>query len=67
MTYREALAAGYKNADRQYTQGYVSRKVDIMGLPVQVAKGTRKGELFVNIPSWDSTRYSYRQYLTKED
>jgi len=62
---QEAVAAGYIMSDAKWERGYVSRKSDIAKATVQVAGGSRKGELFVIMPSWDSTQYCVRQYLTK--
>lgn len=43
MTYGEAKANGWKEADTKYGRGYVSRKVDVDQQPVLVAGGSRKG------------------------
>ena len=66
MTYREALAAGYRNSDTRMYRGYVSRKIDPMEQEVQVAGGNRNGELYVELPNPWSTYYGVlRQYLYK--
>lgn len=65
MTYKEAIEAGYKPADMAYQWGYVSRKVNPDEQEVQTAGGSRRGELYVLLPCWRSTRYCIRQYLTK--
>lgn len=66
MTYREALAAGYRDSDARMYRGYVSRKIDPMEQEVQVAGGNRKGELYVELPNRRSSYYGkLRQYLYK--
>ena len=65
MTYGEALQAGYKDGETRWQHGYVSRRCDPMKQPVLIAGGTRKGELYVLLPSWKSTTYCIRQYLIK--
>lgn len=67
MTYKEALNAGYKNGDIKRTRGYISRKTDIYNQPVNIAQGRRAGELYVEVPAYDSTRYHFRQYLIKNE
>lgn len=65
MTYTEAKARGYKDADSTWFRGYVSRKIDTDQQTVKVAGGSRKGQLYVELPSWASTNYAIRQYLVK--
>ena len=65
MTYGEAKANGWKEADTKYERGYVSRKVDVDQQPVLVAGGSRKGQLYVKLPCWSTTLFCVRQYLTK--
>jgi hypothetical protein len=65
MTYGEALAQGYKRGDLQSMMGYQSRAKDCKEFPVYVGKGSRKGQLFVVLPRYDTKRYCYRQYLTR--
>lgn len=65
MTYREALDKGYTDAEYSIRRGYVSRKVDIHNQPVKEAGGMKKGRLYVDLPSFTSTRYHIRQYLNK--
>lgn len=65
MTYKEAKLAGWKDADIKYQSGYVSRKTDPETRTVLTAKGNRKGQLYVLLPCYTSTRYCLRQYLTK--
>lgn len=65
-TYAEALEMGYKPADYKWMPGYLSRKTDITKQPVIEARGTRKGDLYVEVPSWKSTQYHHRLYLVKE-
>lgn len=66
MTYQQAIKAGYKPADTKLQRGYVSRKINVNNQPVIEAGGRRKGELYVELPSWQSTVYCIRQYLTKD-
>ena len=65
MTYADAIKAGYKDGGTKYQRGYISRRVDTMAQPVRVAGGNRKGQLYVLLPSYDSTRYCVRRYLYK--
>ena len=65
MTYKDAIRKGYRNADSRFHRGYVSRKIDPEKQEVKAAGGSRKGQLYVELPSWKSTRYFIRQYLTK--
>lgn len=68
MTYKEAKDAGYRLADAAYTRGYVSRKAyNIDSAEVYTAGGSRKGQLYILRPCFDSTRYCFRHYLVKED
>ena len=46
---------------RGYQQGYISRKTDINKQPVEINKKT--GICFVSLPSFQSTRYSIRDYF----
>lgn len=66
MTYEEAIKKGYTDADTKYQRGYISRKVNTMEQPVQEARGSRKGELYVLLPCFTSTQYCIRQYLRKD-
>lgn len=65
MTYGEAKAAGYRVSEIRLSRRgyYVSRNVIIDNQPVLTAGGYRRGELYVEIPSFHSTMYSYRYYL----
>lgn len=67
MTYKEAIANGWENADMTFTRGYVSRKADIDEAECHEAKGKRKGQLYVLVPCNISTQYCYRLYLIKEE
>lgn len=67
MTYWEALNSGYRVSCIKWQRKYVSRKVDIMDQPVKFAGGSRKGQPYIELPSWQSTQYSLRAYLEKED
>lgn len=57
MTFKEALNSGYRLADQRWFLGYVSRKVNIDDQPVLIAGGSRKGEPYVELPNWRSTRF----------
>lgn len=65
MTLKEALLSGYKKADCTYQRGYVSRKVNVDEQTVYTAGGSRKGEKYVLLPTWESSQYCIRQYLKK--
>lgn len=65
-TYEDALLNGYTEADCKLQRGYISRRTDWRKLPVRVAGGRRKGQLYVLMPNWKSSMYVYRQYLTKK-
>lgn len=65
-TYEEALKDGYTQNDLKYQRGYVSRKVDIRKQPVLIAGGSRKGQLYILLPNFDSTQYCFRAYLKKK-
>lgn len=64
-TLSDALKNGYTLADCTFQRGYISRKADASLQPVHVAGGSRKGQLYVLLPCWQSTTYCYRQYLKK--
>lgn len=67
MTFAEARKQGYICGDTTYTQGYISRRAfDIDKARIHVAGGSRKGQLFVLIPCYNSTRFCLRQYLKKD-
>lgn len=65
-TYGEAIEMGYSLGDTAWTRGYVSRRSEQVcdDTPIHVAGGSRQGELYVLMPSWESTTYCRRQYLT---
>ena len=60
MTYKEALAKGYTNAEQKFEQGYVSRKTNLLDHVVQVSA---RGRFYVSLANPKSTRYCIRQYL----
>lgn len=66
MTYKEAIANGWKDADDAYTLGYVSR-VNFCADEAECheAGGTRKGYLYILEPCRHSTRFCWRHYLKK--
>lgn len=66
MTVREAHEQGYRDWDISYFRGYVSRKTNTDNQPVKVAGGRRKGQLYYEAPSFLSTKYALRVYITKE-
>lgn len=65
--YLDYIRDGYKVGDIKWQRGYVSRKFTNDGnRPVYaVTSGKRKGQVFVLYPSYISTRYCIRAYLTK--
>lgn len=63
QTYGEALAQGWTETDSAWCRGYVSRKTNPDNATIQVGGGSRKGEYYVVLPSWRSSRYCVRQYL----
>lgn len=65
MTLRQALDKGYTMGDTAYFRGYVSRKINPDCQPVKTAGGRRAGELYVELPCWQSSQYAIRQYLRK--
>ena len=60
MTYKEALAKGYTNAEQKFEQGYVSRKTNPED---NVVKVSARGRFYVSLANPKSTRYCIRQYL----
>ena len=65
MTYKDAISQGYKAGDTKYQRGYVSRRIDPLSQTVHTAGGNRKGQLYILLPSYQSTQYCIRQYLVK--
>lgn len=67
--YSDYLNDNYTFGDIKKQRGYVSRKLTCIGdNPVySVTSGKRKGEVFVLYPSYNSTRYCLRVYLTKPE
>ena len=66
VTVADYLAAGWVEGEATRQRGYVSRKsFSSADQVVRVAGGSRKGQLYYIAPAWDSTTYSYRQYLYK--
>lgn len=66
-TLDEALDQGYRLADMQYTKGYLSRKTDLRTQPVHIAGGNRKGDLYIEEPCWNTSKYHFRHYLVREE
>lgn len=69
MTYGEAVAEGYHDTDITYTRGYLERKTPLDEREVKTVKrsggGRRKGDLYVEIPCYHSSKYHYRVYLKR--
>ena len=61
---KEAIDIGYEVGDRKYSRGYISRKINTLNQPIKIAGGTRKGELYYEIPSYNSTTYIKTQNTT---
>lgn len=59
----DLMSLGYYVYDTRWTQGYISRHIDTRLTRVKVANGRRKGQLYVEVPSWESTQYHIREYL----
>ena len=59
---------GYVYGDIAWQRGYVSRTLTTNSTrPVySVTRGKRKGQLFIVIPSYISTRYCKRIYLVRK-
>lgn len=67
MTYREAKEQGYKVYQVKMQDGYVTRKPRSDDqIEVLAAEGNRKGDLYILMPNYESTRYCKRCYLRKE-
>lgn len=64
-TLKDAYDAGYKITETKHVRGYLSRRIDDYEQPVKIAGGIRKGQLYVELPSFASSTYHYRCYLTK--
>lgn len=64
-TFGEAIKAGYYVYDSKKSYGYISRKTNINQQTIKTAAGSRRGELFVEIPSYTETAYFYRLYIRK--
>lgn len=62
----EAKAAGYEVYATAYQRGYVSRRGDWRDAIVYTAGGSRRGELYYLAPSYKSTRYCLRRYISNE-
>ena len=62
--FRNMLHLGFEVNDAEWTQGYVSRKADPLEALAFVAGGSRKGQIFVEMPCYFSTKYCFRQYFT---
>lgn len=59
----DLMSLGYYVDDTKWAQGYISRNVDSALTRVKVGSGRRKGQLYVDVPSWESTQYHIREYL----
>lgn len=68
MNYKEAKEQGYRVYDTKMQTGYVTRRpMSDEQVEVLRAEGNRKGELYVLMPNYSSTRYCKRCYLRKEN
>lgn len=65
-TLKDALENGYIITEWKYQGGYVSRKVDGLQQPVLIAGARRKGQMYVLLPAYNTTRFCYRAYLGKD-
>lgn len=65
FTYADLQKLGYVKDDCTTTQGYISRKEDINTQIVQVGKGSRKNQLYIEVPSFKMTLLHFRYYLKK--
>ena len=67
-TFEDFRNQGYVYGDIVWQRGYVSRKLETNATrPVYaVTRGIRKGQLFIVIPSYISTRYCKRIYLVRK-
>ena len=67
MNYKEAKEQGYKVYQTKMQSGYVTRKARAdEQIEVLTAEGNRKGDLYILMPNYNSTRYCKRCYLRKE-
>lgn len=62
-TLQGMINLGYTLGRTTYARGYVSRKTDVKAQHVHTAGGNCKGQLYVDVPCWNSSRYHLRQYL----
>lgn len=60
MTYADAINRGYANGRIAWQRGYVSRKINADN---QTVHTSGSGELYVLLPTWQSSQYCIRQYL----
>lgn len=65
LTFDEAIKAGFYVYDKKKSYGYISRKLDIKNQIVKTAAGSRRGELYIEIPSYTDTAFFYRLYIRK--
>lgn len=61
----EAKAAGYRATNTSLQRGYVRVGLRDNDMPVRVAGGSRKGQLYVLMHNPQSTMYCIRQYIAK--
>lgn len=66
-TYKDFVDNGfYPSGDVTMQRGYTRRKEPIMDKDVYlVERGPHSGQVFILMPSYESTRYCLRVYLTK--
>lgn len=69
MTVKEANKQGWeRNGYTAYQRGYVSRKnFDAESAEVYDAGGRLKGWKYYLAPTWNSTQFCLRVYLSKEE
>lgn len=63
MTFREALTKAYLITEVKTAAGYLSRKTDVYNQELKEGKGKRKGEWYIEVPHFNSTRYHLRVYM----
>lgn len=61
-TLKDALELGYTNGDVRWHRGYVSRKSDLMALPVYMSDDG-KNKLYMLLPTWSSTSRCVKMHL----
>ncbi len=57
--------SGWERGDTRFARGYISRKSTPDQRAIHCGGGARRGQLYVDEPSWESTSYCRRQYYTR--